>query len=929
MKKIIGRNREVQQFRDALESWQKDEPLWIHFQGDVGCGKTHLINFISDHILKDFHLLYKQDSWTFPFDHLSRIKMILRHIYQNFPNEFEAFLGNYSHYLRNAITKLFQTNIDANISDSYSPQFFLGLLLQLLSFFSTQIKIFFIFENLSLNDNQQIKILSDLLNSTIPILIITSGPDEIPNENKKIQGNLIKIDRMSVVDIQDFVSDYFSIREENARFIANHIHVKSQGNPVKIKFLLEAYFQDIIPLNQKDMIDPQKLQKIRISSDPEIIFSSLEEKLSKAEISIFSFLSHLFDPLPETILKRIIKQFKLDKSQIAVWIEKNYINRVEFAGEKFVSIKWDLWMQHLRKNIEVKETLKILVFLRNNSILKKLKFPLQLSHLYFDIRDKKTALQLAHEEGRILRQLEFNQRAYESYNFVKRNLSDYPKKESALKVFFKEMGELQKSLGLYENAFESFLELRNRLGRADQKEWFNTSLQMAEILLEMDAFAEAKYLLNDLKIKKVANAFTKSYSIMLLGDLDMNLSHNDYALAKYQQALALADKVKDPEFIYRLYSKIRKIQLDNRDYEEIKDLSAKMLRLLPKESRYYFLCNLDLLKLYVSQKEFEPARNLALQMFRKLKHKFDPAIMAQTILYLVDIYAFYSKWYLAKSHLSQLMKMKLLLTNEKIRVRILINLAVIEKEIAHYGEALRLLLKAEGICKNENFVHEQNEIKIHKGHIQMLIHGYLRQREYLAGALQWSIENQDHELFIMASLYLSSYELQQKRYKKVKKHLNEAYARINLTRNEVDRLNYVFYFLQYLLAIEDLRWTDRIVRIWENNSQGIAKFENLIIWFKAKLAAKNGDHKTALKEYKLCLERSRRYKLPHFEFHVLKEIIILCHHEKLKKEYQKFVKQLKSTFNNLLEAIDDEILKKQFHESREVEELRKIEIRLE
>ena len=298
MNKIIGRSTELKNFNAALENWTKDKPLWVHFQGEAGCGKTHLINFISSQIIREFQLLYKHDSYPFPFDFPTRIKIIFQYIHQNFPNEFEDFLSNYPHYLRKAIWKIIQSKIQLNDSDLYSPQFFLELLLQLLRFFSNHNKIYIVFENFDINDKCQIELLNNLLNSSIPLIVITSGSDEIQNENEKIHYNLIKIDRMSVVDIQNFVSDYFSIREENARFIANHLHIKSHGNPVKIKFLLEAHFRDIIPSNQDNLIDPQKLQKIRISADPEIIFSFLEKKLSKKEISIFSFLSHLIDPLP-------------------------------------------------------------------------------------------------------------------------------------------------------------------------------------------------------------------------------------------------------------------------------------------------------------------------------------------------------------------------------------------------------------------------------------------------------------------------------------------------------------------------------------------------------------------------------------------------------------------------------------------------------
>lgn len=929
MNKIIGRKAELNQVNTTFGNWEKENPLWVHIQGEAGSGRTHLINYIHNQLLKDFILLYEYDFNFISFAYPTQIKLILQYIYQNFSNEFESFLDKYPLYLRNAITKLFQNNMEFDDSDSYSPLFFSKLLFHLLSFFSTNSNAFFIFENLNIKNNQQLSLLSKLLNSKIPFIIITSGVEEIKLENNKILCNLIKIDRMSVVDIQNFIQDYFSVREENARFIANHIQIKSEGNPVKIKFLLEALFRDIIPSNPNDFIDIKKLQKIRISPDPEFLFQSLEEKMSKAEISIFSFLSHLIDPLPKAVLRKFLKQFKLNNKQIKIWIEKNYLTDTDFAGDNYVYIKWDQWKQFLRKNIDVKETKKILEFLNNNPILKKQRFPLQLSHLYFDIKDKKTAVKMAHEEGRFLRRLKFNQRAYKRYNFVKRNLSDYLDKEESLKDFFKEIGELQKSLGLYENAFESFLELKNRLGRTERKTWFSTSLQMAEILLEMDAFAEARYLLNDLRIKKVVDSLTKSYAMMLLGDLDKNLGHNDYALAKYQKGLSLLNKGDDAELIYHLYSKIQKIQVDNKENNATRELAIKIHRLLPKESRYAFIINLDLIKLYISQKQFELARDLTLQIFQKVKQRFYPAIMTQTILYLVDVYAFYSKWYLARSHLHQLLKMRPLLIREELRVRILINLAVIEKEIARYGESLRLLSKAEEICNSENFSLERNEIKIHKGHIQMLIHGYLRQRDYLTDVLQWSKENQNHELFIMSSLYLSSYELQQRRFQLAKKHLSEARAQINLIRNEVDKLNYIYYLLQYLISNNELRWTSRIIKIWEADSQGITKFENLIVWFKAKLAFKNCDFENALKEYKRCLARSRKYKLPHLEFHVLKEIIILCHQAEYKKENQKFIKQLKSSFNNLICVIGDEILQKQFHESREVEELRKIGIVLD
>jgi hypothetical protein len=100
------------------------------------------------------------------------------------------------------------------------------------------------------------------------------------------------------------------------------------------------------------------------------------------------------------------------------------------------------------------------------------------------------------------------------------------------------------------------------------------------------------------------------------------------------------------------------------------------------------------------------------------------------------------------------------------------------------------------------------------------------------------------------------------------------------------------------------------------------------LWFEAKLLSEQGDLKKSRAAYELSLDRCRRYHVPHLEFHILKEMVILCHQSGLRKETREFTSQLKSAFKNLLDAIDDEILQKQFCESREVEELVKIGVTL-
>jgi len=595
MKEFIGRNSELTSFHTVLENWSGDRPLWIHFRGEPGSGKTHLIRFLYQKGLPGFVLLYRFNYNLFQFDTNVQLYQLLHHIYVEFPDETESFLKRYPRYLKCAILELFQNSAKWKESQRFSNQFFNELLLQVLEFFSgKKRKPLIVFENVNFEENKQTGLLHAFLScATLPILIITSGKEEPPKQFYNNKFELITVHKLSAIDIQNFIRSYLSINESNARFIANHLQIKSRGMPAKIKFLLEAYYREITPDDSEQFIDTKELHQIRISPVPEVIFQNLLKQFSEFEISIFLFLGQLIDPLPVKIFEQILRALKAKKSSLKIWIEKGYLSEEKFAGENFVFIEWEEWKEYLwmQRQAIGKTTRTIMSTLDHKSILKKLRFPLQLSHIYFEIGNKKTALRHAHREASILRDMNLDQRAYERYSFLKRNLADYPEEERNHEAVYQRIGDLQQSLGLYENAFETFHELRNRLAKDDKQTWFKVSLQMAEILLKMDAFAEARYLLNDLKIKKAANVYTRSFAMTLLGDLDKNLGQDDYALKKYEKALSLLDREKvksrrsgneNQELIFQLYSKIRKIYLTTENEDEIKALGSRAVRLMRK-----------------------------------------------------------------------------------------------------------------------------------------------------------------------------------------------------------------------------------------------------------------------------------------------------------------------------------------------------------
>ena len=110
----------------------------------------------------------------------------------------------------------------------------------------------------------------------------------------------------------------------------------------------------------------------------------------------------------------------------------------------------------------------------------------------------------------------------------------------------------------------------------------------------------------------------------------------------------------------------------------------------------------------------------------------------------------------------------------ELNVQTLIQLGMIFKEQARYGDARRILNSGMEICFR-NGLHDQiNEIKLHLGHIYLLVHSLLRANELLKEVHEWSQRFGNSSIRFLAKLYLSYYELQQNRLENSRKLLTGA-----------------------------------------------------------------------------------------------------------------------------------------------------------
>ncbi|MFQ5584885.1 MAG: hypothetical protein ACE5GL_10655, partial [Calditrichia bacterium] len=564
------------------------------------------------------------------------------------------------------------------------------------------------------------------------------------------------------------MQSYLKTNPLNARLITNQLQIKSRGNPRKVKFLLEAFYRTMLPDEPRKLIDNTALQKMRISSSGEVVVEQILKSFPDEELALFIFLGHLVDPLPLILFRKMLDHLQLGRERFTQWIKMGLLERQRVLGQEFVLIP-DAGLKHfLRAHVGMEKAKAILAAVKPLLKSFKAEYPLQVSEQYFMIQDYPAAFSFAISEARFLHRIGQYQRAYNRYSFVRRNAQLYPAAKVDMAGLLPEIGELQKSMGLFENAFESYREYRDSLSRADQSAWFSASLKMAEMLLKMDALAEARYLLADLKTIKTASPRTRAFATMLFGDLEKNIGHPEYAVRYYIKALSFLHGKRSEKLSYRIYNKVREYYSGKTLNAQFEPTIESALKCLAPESKYAQAVWLDWVKYLMSQNNYQLALRKTLGIYYNLKQQFQPDLMLQVTFYLSDIYALLGKWYLARSHLKRLLDNPLFLYNPLTKTQVLLNLAVVNKEIALYGEAIHLLREVSSLSEQRGYPFQLHESMIHLAHVQLLVHGHLKTREYLMQALQWAQENEAPGLIIMASLLLSSYELQRGRMKAVK-----------------------------------------------------------------------------------------------------------------------------------------------------------------
>jgi tetratricopeptide (TPR) repeat protein len=323
-----------------------------------------------------------------------------------------------------------------------------------------------------------------------------------------------------------------------------------------------------------------------------------------------------------------------------------------------------------------------------------------------------------------------------------------------------------------------------------------------------------------------------------------------------------------------------------------------------------------LLRLRMEEKNYQESLKLCINLRQNLLRVYEPKIYFQFTLYLTEVYSQLGKWQLAISLIRRESNNLYVQHRPNLLVQMLIQLGMLYKEQARYGEAKSVLEKGLELSIQYHYQVQQYEIKLHLGHVYLLSHAMLRAYEYLQQAYLWASKEKAQGVLLLANLYLSYYELQNKRIERSRKYLREAKQIVNVSQNMIDNLNYLFYLGAWLHAAQRANHLRSVINLMKRKSKNLPRYLAAADYLFTRLSIYEHKYREAEKSFRSGLKIAQQWNLPQIQYLLNCEVVRLY---QLSGDETKFLNSLKKTLGFLKKMqkyIQDKILGTQFMEAR-------------
>ncbi len=903
---------------------------WIHVVGEPGSGKSYLLHQAASWPLPEHRKMLKFNWMLFQKGVPATLGKFLRWVFREYPEGFSAFLKSvpppYARTMRRVLI-----DEEGKNSAVFSRE-------------AEQEHVFFYMLPFVFRGREWVVLLDDVDDAvtetttlwtsfirmlrTLPVVLITTGRKAGGFAAEGKPDRLLHIPGLSIKESEQVIRKVGSTHPINARLINNLLYLKSRGNPRMLLYLFEAYFREPLSRCPGRVLPPEVLQTVRPKPELQAAFTRLLDVLPPAAVRLLAFLSRLYDPLPENVGLRLFSVDARTREWIPRLVALGMLQKDALAGDTLLWIPDPAWNAFLRRHTDGEGITDALFRIREWSRTGKWNREVQISHIFLEVEDLETAVELALQEARRFREMGQLERARDRYAFVRRNLHRTPRVSIAGHQVLLEMGQLQQRLGLYDNAFDAFREARETAPREDTAFYFRATLEMAATLLKMDAYAEARYLIREVKFQKIADGPTRALATLLQGDLEFFLGHREYALRQYLAALEIMEREKVATMWESLFLRLRGMHSDRKPDGWI-TLLRRLRTALPPGEALWFPMAFEEVKSYFARCHYPAALPLAREMYRRTRSRFSPFWKARTHQILADIYAYFGKWRLAAGHLQAIVRSAVLDQRPEWLSRVWLQVAVVFKETGRYGEALQALNRTRQLAGESRFIRGEYEARMHLGHIQLLVHNDMSARTELLDVSRWAENQYELELLVPVTLFLAMYEMHQNHPDRVQQYLQKAARLLEEKATVFDRLNYLYYSILFALQQNDLEKAKREIPEFVQTGETIPKFRILGQYLSGWLARLEGDTARALSLLKPAFQQAWACDMPHLVLHIFRELGPIMRVTEGRQSVKNGMRQAEEAYQRLLNRIQDPILRRQMEESSEMEFFQRLQAEID
>jgi tetratricopeptide (TPR) repeat protein len=839
--------------------------------------------------------------------------------------EFKSYLKNYPLASRQYIKErlaVFPHSAEVDLD------WYFEIFLQFLRHASHKKIILIVLENLNQLDSYQFDRLDSFIKQLkeFPVYVVATFDPDGTFKHKLPDYHQVLLSKLSIQSVEKSIQTYLKTSAINARLITNHCFLKTNGNALKIRYLLYAFYHSIL---QKDLIEIQKLQRLKIPESWEEIFPMIFSQILPKNSRLLIFLSYLNEPMMAKDLEPVFISFKLKSQILSEWLKCGILKEINYRGQLYYDIRQLSFKKWLRNQASLDDIKEILLKFGQLSEQKKFHTIYPLSELVYGVGEIEMASRLAVLEGDSYLKIGDFDIAADRFYFALRISENHELLPPLPTDILEKLGDIYLSRESYENAFEVFKRLRIAYSDSDkfkqgnlQKKWMQVNLKMIHALVEMDSFQEARYLIREIQVKEFTDVDSLGKSLELLGDIEGNLARVDQARQNYWNSFQYFQKANNIEGLFSVYFKLRSHL--KKQPEVFNALIKQILEIIPDkaeflENRAWILR--DRIGLFLNEKRYMDALKDTYELRRILRKIYYPRLKVQHAFYAGEIYPHLGKWQLALSILRAINKETYVIHRPELNVQTLIQLGMIFKEQAIYGDARRILNSGMEICFRNGLHQQINEIKLHLGHIYLLVHSLLRANELLKEVHDWSDRYGVGGIQFLAKLYLSYYELQQNRLQNARQFLTGAKKILNSSVTNVDYLNYLFYLCLWLLKAERVNQAMQVVNLMLRKVKDYPRYQAASYFLQGKVYLQMNNSGQAEKIFKKAMSISRRQGFPQIQYLILCEIardsLLRGDQKEIKVNLPKACKFIREMADN----IGDEILAVQFKESKFHEDL--------